>query len=106
MIRRTAHLLAGMSSFRACPSDHHAVYDARWAVLRPCRSGPAIAIPGQRFALEQIGTKFHCGPRTARKVSVEGPIMLRKLITAAALLTIVGSSTPVLASENWPDSVD
>lgn len=32
--------------------------------------------------------------------------MLRKLITAAALLTVVGSSTPVLASENWPDSVD
>ena len=32
--------------------------------------------------------------------------MLRKLITVAALLTIVGSSTRVFASENWPDSVD
>ena len=40
------------------------------------------------------------------EVSVEGPIMLRKLSVAVALLTIVGISTPVLASENWPDSID
>ena len=32
--------------------------------------------------------------------------MLRKLSVAVALLTIVGISTPVLASENWPDSID
>ena len=32
--------------------------------------------------------------------------MLRKLSVAVALLTIVGISTPILASENWPDSID
>ena len=32
--------------------------------------------------------------------------MLRKLVVSAALLTVIGFSTPVLASENWPDSVD
>ena len=32
--------------------------------------------------------------------------MLRKLSVAVALLTVVGISTPVLASENWPDSID
>ena len=32
--------------------------------------------------------------------------MLRKLSVAVALLTVVGISTPVLASESWPDSID
>jgi rhodanese-related sulfurtransferase len=32
--------------------------------------------------------------------------MLRKLVFSVALLAIVGISTPVLASENWPDSID
>ena len=32
--------------------------------------------------------------------------MLLKLVVFAALLTIVGISTPILASENWPDSID
>lgn len=40
------------------------------------------------------------------EVSVEGPIMFRKLSVAVALLTVVGISTPGLASENWPDSID
>ena len=32
--------------------------------------------------------------------------MIRKLSIAVALLTILGVSTRVVASENWPDSVD
>lgn len=32
--------------------------------------------------------------------------MLRKLSAAVALLTIIGMSTPAVASENWPASVD
>lgn len=32
--------------------------------------------------------------------------MLRKLFFSGALLTIVGISTPVLASENWPTFID
>ena len=40
------------------------------------------------------------------KDSMEGRIMLRKLFVSVALSTIVGISTPVLASENWPDSID
>ena len=32
--------------------------------------------------------------------------MLRKLITGAAFLSIVGSFTPVFASEKWPDTID
>ena len=32
--------------------------------------------------------------------------MLRKLSAAGALVTIIGMSTPAVASENWPDSID
>lgn len=61
-----------------------------------------ICVPGEG----RIETEFIAVREPSDKVSLEGPVMIRKLSLAIALLAVVGLSAPVLASEDWPVSVD
>jgi rhodanese-related sulfurtransferase len=63
-------------------------------------------VPGEGHGLKRIDTEFIAVREPSDKVSLEGPVMIRKLSLAIALLAVVGLSAPVLASEAWPDSVD
>lgn len=69
-------------------------------------NGDQSVCPSEGRALKRVGTKFIAVRNPSDKVSVEGPVMIGKLSAIIALFTVVGFSAPVLASEDWPDSVD